>query len=139
VEYFNYSKKGHIAKFCRSKSKKKENSMAAGMARSFPIIAEVLLNEKDKNLWLGDTGTSIHVAFDELFFRDYTTSDIKQIKGASSAKVVGTSSIDVITHISNKTYEITLKDVLHVPSMKSNLISLGQMKKAGLLFYLTDS
>jgi hypothetical protein len=48
VKCFNCSKKGHIAKFCRSKGKKKENSIAAGMARSFSIMAEVLLNKKDK-------------------------------------------------------------------------------------------
>jgi hypothetical protein len=134
VECFNCGKKGHIAKFCRSKGKKKEN----GMARSFPIMAEALLNEKDENLWLGNTGASVHVAFDKSFFRNYTTLDIKQIKGAGSAKVAGTGSIDVITHVSNKTYEITLKDVLHVPSMKFNLISLGRMEKAGLSFNLTD-
>jgi hypothetical protein len=138
MECYNCSKKGHIAKFCRSKSKKKDNGAAAGTAHSFPITTKTLLTNKEENLWLSNTGASVHVAYDKSIFRNYTKSAIKHIRGAGLAEVSRKGDINIVATVGNKTFDLMLKDVLHVPSMKFNLISLGQMEKAGLSFMLRN-
>jgi hypothetical protein len=52
---------------------------------------------------------------------------------------LGKGSIQVTSHIGNKTTTITLKDVLHVPTAPFNLISLGRLAKEGCKWQGTTS
>ena len=132
------NKKGHIARNCRSKQKNEQTTAAtantgstSNQKKAFPVISETFITNGPDHHWLGDTGASVHVASDRSIFRDYQESSITEIKGAGLARVAGTGNVDIISTIGDKKFEFTLTNVLHVPSLQMNLISLGQMEKAG--------
>ena len=78
-----------------------------------------------------DTGASRHVCYDRDMFKSYSDSEDKKVLlgDSHSTKVAGTGEL-VLKFTSGKT--IILKDVLHTPEMRKNLVSGYLLNKLGL-------
>jgi hypothetical protein len=51
--------------------------------------------------------------------------------GGKEAKITGHSTVELLSECNGHTYILCLKNVLHIPGQKSNLISLGRWDEAG--------
>ena len=82
--------------------------------------------------WLADSATTTHVTN----MRDAFTAFqplVKPISGVGNAKTQaeGKGTVKLTTWVNGKEFQLTLEDVLYIPSNPQNLISLGRWDKAG--------
>ncbi|KZV28460.1 hypothetical protein F511_03263 [Dorcoceras hygrometricum] len=139
---YNCGKPNHMAKDCRLP--KKDKSQNRGQAnvvqdRSVPIdlseidlsavVFEANLVDNPREWWV-DTGATSHICSEKGMFSSYTAvSDRKLYMGNSTTSdVVGIGNV-VLKMTSGK--EVNLKNVLHVPDIRKNLVSGSLLSKAG--------
>lgn len=154
----NYcSKMGHIQKFCYKW--KRENKGGNGkqerrhdhkdsdsddVAATLTDDMVVVLDESYVNLaisessWVIDSGASAHVSSRREFFSSYTPGDHGVLKMGNDglSKIVGVGDICLVTNLGAK---VVLKNVRHVPAIRFNLISVGQLDDEGFCSTFRDS
>jgi hypothetical protein len=82
---------------------------------------------------LPDSGSTSHVFHQRDMFTDYQSTDNITVGGVGGnrTRVHGKGSVKLIAEHDNRRCAITLRDVLHVPECKQNLISLGRWEASG--------
>ena len=85
------------------------------------MISEINLVDGSEGWWV-DTSASHHVCYDCTLFKIYFVADDKKVllSDSHSTKVVGTGEVE-LKFASRKI--VILKDVLHTPEMRKNLVS----------------
>ena len=80
--------------------------------------------------WWVDTGASRHVCHDRRLFKSYSEAEDRRVLlgDSHSTNVAGTGEVE-LKFTSGKT--VILKDVLHVPEIRKNLVSGYLINKAG--------
>ena len=80
-----------------------------------------------------DSAASCHMISDRSYFYQYRVVDNRHVSvgGFNRIAVAGTGSIKFKTNIPDGVNEICLHDVLHIPGLGANLISLGLLQRAG--------
>ena len=98
------------------------------------MITEIHLIGGSEGWWV-DTGASCHVCHDRAMFSTYTAvEDQKVLLGDShTTKVAGVGNVE-IKFTSGKT--VILKDVLHTPEMRKNLVSGYLLNKVGFTQFI---
>jgi hypothetical protein len=93
--------------------------------------------ENASNIWFLDSGCSNHMNGNKGLFDDLYTSIKAQIKLGNDniVEVMGKCAINVITNSGKK----TIPDVYFVPSLKHNLISVGQLTQKSYRFYFENN
>lgn len=85
--------------------------------------------EKD-NTWLLDSGATHHACNKREWFRsinNVAAEPIMTANGCITAKGIGDIEIRAFTR--GKTKEITIKDVLYIPEIKRNLLSVSKIEE----------
>ena len=92
-----------------------------------------ILNTKDTNTttWVLDSGATVHVCSDKTLFNfiNPTSTSIKWGNTTSNIRASGIGDISVIFNSTNE--KATIKDVLYVPELGVNLLSLGLIASKG--------
>ena len=83
------------------------------------------------SVWYLDSGTSFHMTRDKEIFSDLEEKDLQMHiemgdDGQYSATMIGT-----ITFQRQSGKPLQLKDVIHVPSLKKNLVSVAMLEDRG--------
>ena len=104
------------------------------------VVSEVnFIGNNTKECWM-DTGATHHVCLDKNMFSSYHSIDNGEqlfMGNSSSSKVEGQGKV-VLKMTSGK--ELTLKDVLHVPEIRKNLVSGSLLSKKGFkLVFVSDN
>ena len=83
--------------------------------------------------WFGDSATSSHVANGRDIFTTYQPLHNTSVVGVGrlKAKAEGKGTIELESRYNNKTYVLRLENVLHIPTNRNNLLSLGKWDSAG--------
>ncbi|XP_060216731.1 uncharacterized protein LOC132644168 [Lycium barbarum] len=138
ASYYNCGKFGHMASDCRApknnNNKKKGQANLAEMNNEVDnlcaILSEYNLVGNPREWWI-DSGATRHECSNKEFFSSYdAASPNKTIFMANSA----TAKIERTSNIALKmTYGkiVMLKNVLHVPEMRKNLVSTSLLVKNG--------
>lgn len=131
---FNCGKPGHLARNCRfPKRERNVNAPQANMLEEplVAMIAEINMIGGSDGWWI-DSGAARHVCYDRSLFKSYSeTEDKKVLLGDShTTTVLGTGEVD-LAFTSGKV--LTLKNVLHTPEMRKNLVSGYLLNKAGFV------
>jgi GAG-pre-integrase domain len=95
------------------------------------VVSEVNMVGSNPKEWYVDTGATRHVCADRRMFSTYKPVDSDEqlyMGNSSSSKVEGLGSV-VLKMTSEK--ELVLKDVMHVPEIRKNLISGSLLVKKG--------
>lgn len=127
IECWKCHRTGHIARNCRTRGPAPQANAIEG-----PLVA--MLTEVnmigDTNGWWADSGATRHVCCERSWFKTYKeTVDQKVLLGDSHSTIVlGTGDVD-LEFTSGRT--LTLKDVMHTPDMRKNLVSGYLLNKAG--------
>jgi hypothetical protein len=91
--------------------------------------------------WLADCATTSHIVCEERTFAEYQKIDrtIMDV-GDAYVKAVGCGTVILKSHIDGENKKIILRDALHVPTSKDNLLSMAVSKSvAEHLLQLMDA
>ena len=134
VKCFHCHEYGHIATICPHK--KKNNMAAAGEALAlqfeleFSFIACMVSSALGSG-WYFDSGASFHMTGDEKLFSDLVEKDIQMHVDLGDDGRYSATGIGTITFQRELGKIFHLKDVVHVPSLKKNLISVAMLEDRG--------
>ena len=141
VKCYHCGRSGHLKRNCfqlKNKSNNSNNSNHANtvqsqndivlVARNFATVEE--LNVAGANdLWIADSGASVHMCHEKKLFNNFveTTSSSVEIGDGTALPAKGEG--DVLLKMilpNNKIQKVTLKNVLYVPDLNHNLLSVSQ-------------
>ena len=85
------------------------------------------------NDWFVDSGVNLHMTIRKDFFVDLNPSQIKEIYVANREKleVEAMGNIDIQLQTLGKVIDITIYDVLYVPDLIVNLLSVSRITRKG--------
>lgn len=125
---FNCNKYGHISKQCKTKKKEENSSKDSGYVA---VFSATLSNDGD---WYVDSGASMHMTMKRDWLYDESPPPISSIRIANDkmlqVKSCGKINLNVIAKDGSE-QTIQVKNVLYVPELASNLLSVSQMIKNG--------
>jgi len=137
---------GHEAIICRNQSEQQDvnqseqkdvDAQFANEEEDVLFIATGFSNNISSASWLIDSGCTNHMTYDKKLFKKLKPSKISKVKighgGHISVKGIGT--IAVATHSGTK----TITDVLYVPNIDQNLLSVGQLLQKGFQVFFEDN
>ncbi|MCH80615.1 retrotransposon protein putative Ty1-copia sub-class, partial [Trifolium medium] len=127
---YNCGKAGHMARKCKNRSNPAVQAHLTTEEQPYvAMVTEVNLVGGTDGWWV-DTGASRHVCYDRAMFKTYTTAENKKVLLGDShtTNVVGIGDVE-LNFTSGKT--LILKDVLHTPEIRKNLVSGYLLNKAG--------
>ena len=144
---FFCQKSGHQKKDCTKykkwKAKKEKESKGLGSDNKANICM-MAKGEEEENFgkWYIDSGASSHMAINREFFKDFKelNTSVRLAKREITAKVlgIGTGVIKCLNGDGTQV-NITLKEVLYVPSFDNNLISVRKITKNGHPFLFSGA
>ncbi|XP_073130327.1 uncharacterized protein [Henckelia pumila] len=93
------------------------------------VICETNMVDDPRGWWI-DTGSTSHVCAEKDMYSTYATVGDRKLfmENSATSEVVGVGNV-VLKMTSGK--EVTLKNVLHVPDIRKNLVSGSLLSKAG--------
>ncbi len=140
----NCKKKGHLKKDCWAKgggkegqypnrrkkgNSKKENEGTNKIATVFSAL------KSNGEMWLLDSGAANHMTNDKSMLKD-----IKPLKNTTSEKfraanggMMTAESSGTLQFKNHDGFVVSIKDVLYVPQLKANLISLAELQDKGAI------
>ncbi|XP_074297772.1 uncharacterized protein LOC141628544 [Silene latifolia] len=122
-------KTGHLKRDC--KFAKKGLDQKGKMKLDKGLRTKVLQNKDDDLSWWIDSGATKHVCKDRGWFTKYVPAKdgtIIYMGNESTAEIQGCGDVNLCLS-SGKV--VCLKNVLHVPSIRKNLVSSGQLSRCG--------
>nr|KYP39567.1 Retrovirus-related Pol polyprotein from transposon TNT 1-94 [Cajanus cajan] len=139
VQCYNCNKYGHYAADCWSKGNSSNREEEANVAQKEDSEDEVLLmvttTEPEKiygESWYLDTGCSNHMSFQKSWFIELNEKIKTKVKFADNSTVKSEGKGKILIRRRDGKAAI-ISDVLYVPAMKHNLLSIGQLLQKGYL------
>ena len=132
LKCYKCGKIGHKANVCRSTSKPHEVKIQKARPEGRGVAAMTMLSTVNRRSWYVDSGASRHMTAHKEWIHDPKQCDVKEITTAdgNTLQVIGQGNMELVQ---NGTI-IELKDVLVVPDLQANLISVSQSAKRGCRF-----
>src|SRR5450631_1639278 len=129
---YNCGKLGHIARNCRSQ--RKVNANMARASDDFAFVMRDGASNTPATRWIVDSGASQHMTPHKQFFDTYEPISGRKVFMGDNGMVeaVGKGSILVETRVKGRARSIRMHDVLHVPDLHSNLLSVSKLISRGL-------
>nr|KYP32301.1 Retrovirus-related Pol polyprotein from transposon TNT 1-94 [Cajanus cajan] len=133
---WNCEKPGHMKSECRAPKKEKEGR-TANAAIEETVDALLLSVSSSSDDWVMDSGASFHSCSRRDIMEPYTTGDFGMVYLADNKplKIVGKGDVR-IKYANGSCW--TLRDVRHIPGLKRNLISVGQLDSDGFHIMFGD-
>ncbi|XP_012574203.1 uncharacterized protein [Cicer arietinum] len=145
IQCFNCQKYGHFANECKhNKSLQRkddevqyandEDSDSEGVL----LMAATKPEVEQSEFWYLDTGCSNHMTCNKYWFKNWNMEVKRKVMFADNSSVTaeGIGSVNFMSKDGQSSY---INDVLYVPSMKNNLLSLGQLLQKGFSMRMEES
>ncbi|KAG8489064.1 hypothetical protein CXB51_017032 [Gossypium anomalum] len=137
IQCRNCKQFGHVEKVCKNKPKAPAQQQIQAQAVEDLQVQEehvftascFVSSNKVKSNWLVDSGCTHHMAADESLFRDLDRSYVSKIRigNGDLIQAKGKGNVVINTRSGNK----VISDVLFVPDIDQNLLSVGQLVEKG--------
>lgn len=124
---YHCGKEGHKIGECRSRIKTEKQSIKQNDSVLFT-------NDTKANYgWYIDSGASTHMCSSSDMYDTYQTCDAKAVYTADQRglEAKGQGNIKVMLSLNKNKVETEIQDVLHVPQLKNNLLSVRQLATRG--------
>lgn len=124
---FVCGKQGHFAANCYSKNKKENKKEQRQL--QFTVLAAAEANALKNNVWCVDSGATAHMSGDRLCFN--TMRDHKEkitLAGDNHIYAAGIGDVNIVTEDG----DILLRDVLYVPGLTGNFVSVSKAVDKGV-------
>uniref|UniRef100_A0A803L6Q2 CCHC-type domain-containing protein n=1 Tax=Chenopodium quinoa TaxID=63459 RepID=A0A803L6Q2_CHEQI len=130
VECWNCGKIGHYKNQCKGTPKGKEVKAEANVTSTGEGDDALICSlESKEESWVLDSGASFHATSNKNFFEKYVHRNLGQVYLGDDqlCDIVGQGNVKI--KLNGSAWE--LKDVKHVPDLRKNLISVGQLAREG--------
>ena len=128
----------HLNPRNKKMSERKPAFIAAGCNED-PVVClmakyEAAKEPKESGNWYIDSGCSNHMTYDKDLFSSYSpgSSSSVELGNNNVANVCGSGTIDLTLLVNNKPTKCRLSNVLHVPELGYQLLSVTTLDKSGL-------
>lgn len=130
VRCFKCKQRGHYQNKCTAnlEGKNKENNQHNAFSAVF------LSGSFSKLDWYVDSGASAHLTANRDWMDDISNcTGVQEITVANKTKipVVCSGNVDITTVVGRNHHEVTVHDVLYVPDLTTNLLSVSQLIQMG--------
>ncbi|GBM99706.1 hypothetical protein AVEN_104065-1 [Araneus ventricosus] len=127
---------GHVSGNCDEAQEYQKNQSSSKAAIDLKANWAFLTNQEKENnsiLWILDSGSTEHMTSDRSKFTSLTNySSIVEVTNSEKIQVTGTDDITIsVSEESEKRRNITLANVLYVPYLGRNLLSIDRMEERG--------
>jgi predicted aspartyl protease len=124
---------GHEAIICRTKFQKQQNEDAQVASQDDEdqlFVATCFSVQTSSDHWLIDSGCTNHMTFDKSLFRNLQTTEVAKVRIGNGDCIAakGKGTVAITTNSGTK----TISDVLYVPDIDQNLLSVGQLIEKGM-------
>ncbi|CAG4980328.1 unnamed protein product [Colias eurytheme] len=135
---FNCNKYGHLSKNCwHKKTTSKKTDKDTGYVAAFSASTA-----NESNSWHVDSGASMHMTMHRDWLTDITVSPVPSIRIANNKELkvecCGNVCIKVKAH-DGSTDSIQVRNVLFVPELKTNLLSVSKIIQSGCNVIFNES
>jgi hypothetical protein len=129
-------KPGHIARFCfkaKNNNKEKENANKAKDDDDYAFATKDGDHCKAIWKWIMDSGATNHMTPHRAAFDMYEVIPKRNVimSDDSIVEAIGMGSILVEVMVKGQTKRVRIKDVLHVPKLHANLLSVSKILSSG--------
>lgn len=125
---YNCGRRGHFAANCRIKDKRDKHEKRKEFNCFLSLAAMQTMNNNNNILWCVDSGASSHYCFNIDMFEKYEKHDeCIYLPSGIILKVIGRGNVIIY----NKENKIILRNVLDVPELKGNFISISKVLESG--------
>lgn len=134
VKCYRCKQNGHYKSQCPNTDNDKRNNTKQSHYKQTNAFSAVFLSDKfHKHDWYIDSGASMHLVANEEWIQNSKQHEKKDIYVASGEKLQVSCSGDVtiITETDQCEFKVQVKDVLCVPGLTTNLLSVSQLIKSG--------
>ena len=131
---FKCGKSGHIAKNCWSTKDVANNTRYNDAHDDFAFVAAHSVSSSQVSKWIVDSGATQHMTPNRQAFDTYETISSRNVFLGDNGMVeaLGKGSILVESQVKGKVKKIRVYDVLHVPKLHANLLSVSKLVSRGL-------
>ena len=100
---------------------------------------EAVESPRNGDDWIVDSGATRHITYDRKAFIEYLADNLRSVETASGAVLAGASygKVRLLVCVKGRTRSIVLTDVLHVPQIRGNLISIARLQDKGIVVETT--
>ncbi|XP_050896104.1 uncharacterized protein LOC127102817 [Lathyrus oleraceus] len=91
----------------------------------------------ESKIWFLDSGCSNHMTFQKVWLADFDSSNKSKVKLADNSSLQAEGTGDIVFQRSDEG-KAMIKDVLYVPRMKCNLLSVGQLIEISFSVIMKD-
>lgn len=123
---------GHEAVICKNKFQKHEEGakIAEEDDTDQMFVAACFSTKSSSESWLIDSGCTNHMTYDKSLFKDFVPTSESKVRIGNGVYIAakGRGTIAITTISGTK----TISDVLYVPDIDQNLLSVGQLIEKGL-------
>lgn len=129
---------GHEAVICKSKSQKPEEEVhvADQDEEDQMFVATCFSTKVSSESWVIDSGCTNHMTFDKTLFKELKATAMTKVRIGNGGYIAakGKGTIAMTTSSGTK----TISDVLYVPDIDQNLLSVGQLIEKGFKVSFED-
>jgi len=133
----SYNQKGHMEKVCKRKQQEVQIAQETDdKEEEFLFVATCFASDITNEIWLIDSGCTNHMTHDKDMFvkLDKTHSSKVRIGNGDYIEVKGIGDIAINAGSGTK----IISDVLYVPEINQNLLSVGQLLEKGYVVVFKD-
>jgi hypothetical protein len=127
----HYCKKiGHKAENCWSKAKARNE--ISKKAEVTVTVLEINRTKSESQWWCVDSGASSHMCSSKDQFQNIAQNDqVLNLANHSFTKIRGTGNVKIKVSNENNLRSVNLNNVMYVPDLRSNLLSVGKITDKG--------
>ena len=129
IECWNCGKTGHYKNQCRSPKKEKEGKTEANIVAEETDDALICSLENKSESWVLDSGASFHATSNKELLMSYSPGNLGKVYLGDDQPCDVVGKGDVQIKLNGSVWK--LRDVRHIPDLRKNLISVGQLATEG--------
>ena len=144
VKFFHCHKHGHFTTNCPQKKKNEKvigdaagEALASQFELDFSLIA-CLVSSCMGSVWYLNSGAYFHMMGDKELFSDLEEKDLQMHIEMNDDGRYSAAGIGTITFERESGKPFLLKDVMHVPGLKKNLVSVAMLEDKGYDVVLSE-
>lgn len=132
---FICKKPGHFAKNCVNKNNKTDKNSEKAWNGTLLTALAVDINS---NAWYVDSGATCHMTNNKNLLKNYVVDTPRLVTAANNEKMCTEGHGDVVLALTGQQQTTTISEVIFVPGLSTNLLSVSKLTAKGLRVHFDE-